>query len=116
MADIEQFERSQNRSAAKRAKDAGNITDRGEHKGRKNFRGPSESKSGLGVSPKASGSPWSYGRSDQSEGKDYSQDYSRKGSSERASGPFKPSDKIPGNVTGAGKSNSTRDTQTSDHV
>jgi len=69
--------------------------------GRKNFSGPKSSKSGSGVSPKASGSPWSYGRSDQAE-KDYSKDYSRKGSSAGSNvrGPSKPSASIPSDITG----------------
>jgi hypothetical protein len=114
MADISSYERSQNRAAAKKAKDAGDITDRAEHKGKKNFRGPSSSKSGIGVSPKASGSPWDYGRSSQSEGHDYSADYTRKGSSDKSSGPYKPSDKIPDSIYG-GKNDLERGQQTSDH-
>lgn len=111
MADIESYERSQNRAAAKGAKDAGDITDRGEHKGKSNFKGPSSSKSGVGVSPKASGSPWSYGRQTQQE-KDYSADYSRKGSSSVKG--RKPSNEIPDNIYGPGKS--SRGGQKSDHI
>lgn len=64
-----------------------------QYPGKKNFRGPSGSKSGEGVKPKASGSPWTGGRASQSEGKDYSKDYSRKGSDygSGATGPKKPS-------------------------
>jgi hypothetical protein len=113
MADISSYERSQNRAAAKKATDAGDITDRAEHKGKKNFKGPSSSKSGIGVSPHASGSPWDYGRSSQSEGKDYSSDYTRKGSSSVKG--RNPSDAIPDSIYGGGKKESSRGSQTSDH-
>lgn len=110
MADISSYERSQNSAAAKGAKDAGDITDRGEHKGKKNFRGPSSSKSGVGVSPHASGSPWDYGRSTQQE-KDYSADYSRKGSSSVKG--RKPADSIADSIYGGASVD--RGKQTSDH-
>lgn len=89
-----------------------------EHKsgfGRSNFKGPKDRKSGSGVSPHASGSPWKYGRSDQAE-KDYSKDYSRKGSSygEGATGPKKPSDSIADSIYGKGSVD--RGSQKKDHV
>ena len=68
-----------------------------QYPGKKNFRGPSGSKRGPGVAPHASGSPWSGSRQSQSEGKDYSADYSRKGSNQGsgATGPKKPSAEKP---------------------
>lgn len=79
--------------------------------GRKNFSGPKSSKSGPGVAPHASGSPWKGDRQSQSEGKDYSKDYTRRGSQygSGATGPKKPSDEIPGNIYGSSKS--SRDSQ-----
>jgi hypothetical protein len=54
----------------------------------------SNRKSGPGTAPKASGSPWKYGREAVNDA-DYSADYSRKASTSRASAgiPFRPSSK-----------------------
>lgn len=83
---------------------SGDIQDYNDVKGKKNFSGPKASKSGAGVSPKASGSPWSGGRQDQSEGKSYSEDYSRRGSQygQGANGPRKPSNDIADSIFGKG--------------
>lgn len=82
--------------------------------GKKNFRGPSDSKRGIGVAPHASGSPWSGGRETQME-KDYSKDYTRRGSQygSGATGPKKPSDEISDAIYG-GRS-VDRGKQTNDH-
>jgi len=59
-----------------------------QYPGRKNFSGPKGSKSGFGVAPKASGSPWSGGRPVDA------------GHSRRASQPSKPSDSRPSSLFG----------------
>lgn len=100
MADIGSYERKQ-KPGRYSGRDSGDIQDYNEVGGRKNFRGPKASKSGAGVSPKASGDPWKYGRASQAEA-DYGKDYSRKGSDygKGATGPKRPSAAIPNDVTG----------------
>ena len=122
MADVESYERRQNKLGGRKGQpDAGDIADRPERPAghRENFRGPSESKSGLGVSPKASGSPWSYGRSSQAEA-NYGADYSRKGSGSGSNvrGPRKPSDSIPDSLFSGAKQpgKGSRGQQKEDHV
>lgn len=114
MADISSYERKQNGN--QKATSGGDIRDRNEVKsGKSNFRGPSASKSGPYVAPKASGSPWSYGRSSQAEA-DYAKDYSRRGSSagKSVNGPKSPSAAIPDVIHGKSTSGS-RGPQTRDH-